>query len=158
MLALIASGLGFLGGFVPSILEYFKNKQDNKHELDIMKLQIERDKLQHTYKIEEINVNADVQESVALYDHSKTELTGVKWADALLALYNGSVRPSITYIFTGLYCTVKLAQITSMVKSSGTTVLDAIKYTYTENDMACLMLVLSYWFGQRMAAKVFKIK
>lgn len=158
MIALLGSALGFIGGFIPDIIKYFKNKQDNAHELAVLELQIKAQSQAHTERLEEINANADISESAALYSSAKIEQTGVKWADALLSLYNGSVRPSITYLFTGLYCTVKLAQVYSMVKISGTGILDAIKYTYTENDMACLMLCLSYYFGQRMSAKVFHLK
>lgn len=158
MIALLGSALGFIGGFIPEILKYFKSKQDNKHELDILKLQMQAQAQLHTERLEEINAQADIAESAALYSSAKIEQTGVKWADAILNLYNGSVRPTITYLFTGLYCTVKLAQVYSMVTVSGTGILDAVKYTYTENDMACLMLCLSYYFGQRMSAKVFKLK
>jgi len=158
MIALVASALGFLGGFIPDIIKYFNGKQDNAHELAILELQIKAQSQLHTERLEEINAEADISESKALYSYAKVELTGVKWADALLAIYNGSVRPSITYLFTGLYCTVKLAQVYSMVTASGTGILDAVKYTYTEVDMSCLMLCLSYYFGQRMSAKVFHLK
>lgn len=158
MIALIGSALGFIGGFIPEILKFFKQKQENKHEIDILKLQMQAQSQLHTERLEEINAEADISESKALYESAKIEKTGVSWVDAILGLYNGTVRPTITYLFTGLYCTMKLAQIYSMVNVSGTSFLDAVKYTYTETDMACLMLVLSYWFGQRMATKVFKIK
>lgn len=158
MIALLGSLLGFVGGFIPQILKYFQNKQDYAHEIDIMKLQMEAQAQLHTERLEEINAEADINESKALYESAQIEKTGVRWADALLAVYNGTVRPTITYLFTGLYVTVKIGQVASMVKGSGTSVLDAVKYTYTEVDMSCLMLVLSYWFGQRMASKVFKLK
>lgn len=155
MLTIITSIIGFLGGFVPDVLKYFKQKQDNAHELAIMDKQIEAQKILHEQRIEEINVQADVAESQALYKVSEIKQTGVKWADAFLALYNGSVRPSITYLFTGLYVFVKVAQVKSLMVGSGVSLLDAVKYTYTELDMSCLTLVLSYWFGARAAAKVF---
>jgi hypothetical protein len=158
MIAILGSLIGFVGGFIPDILKYFKQKQDNAHELDVLKLQMEAQKQLHTERLEEINAEADISESKALYESSKMEKTGVGWVDAILNLYNGSVRPTITYLFTGLYCTVKLAQVYSMVHGSGTGWLDAVKYTYTEMDMSCLMLCLSYYFGQRMSAKVFKLK
>lgn len=157
MVALIGSILGFVGGFIPNILKYFQQKQDYAHEIEIMKLQMEAQAQLHTERLEEINTEADVKESEALYNSAKIEKTGVGWADAVLALYNGTVRPTITYIFTLLYTAVKLGQIVSFVEE-GSTVLNAIEATYTETDMACLMLVLSYWFGQRMSTKVFKLK
>ena len=158
MIAILGSIIGFIGGFIPDIIKYFKSKQDNKHEIEIMELQIKAQSQLHTERLEEINAEADIAESKALYESAKIELTGVKWADATLALYNGTVRPTVTYLFTGLYCTVKIAQIYSLVKVSGVTVLDAVFHTYTENDFACLLLCLSYFFGQRMSAKVFHLK
>lgn len=158
MFTILSSIIGFVGGFIPDIMKYFKQKQDNAHELEIMKLQMEAQSQLHTEKLEEINAEADISESKALYESAKVTPTGVGWADAILGLLNGTVRPVVAYLFVGLYCTVKLAQVYSMAHGSGTTILDAVKYTYTEMDMSCLMLVLSYYFGQRMATKVFKVK
>lgn len=158
MIALLGGLVGLLGSFIPNVLKYFQTKQDYAHEKDIMKLQMEAQSKLHTERLEEINTEADIEESKALYQSAKIEKTGVGWADALLALYNGTVRPTITYLFVGLYCTVKLGQVYSMVTVSGTSILDAIKYTYTETDMGCLLLVLSFWFGQRMSQKVFHLK
>ena len=158
MIALLGGLVGLLGSFIPNVLKYFQTKQDYAHEKDIMKLQMEAQSKLHTERLEEINTEADIEESKALYQSAKIEKTGVGWADALLVLYNGTVRPTITYLFVGLYCTVKLGQVYSMVTVSGTSILDAIKYTYTETDMGCLLLVLSFWFGQRMSQKVFHLK
>lgn len=158
MLTILTSIIGFVGGFVPDILKYFKQKQDNAHELEVLKLQMEAQKQAHTERLEEINAQADISESQALYQSAKVEYSGVKWVDAIIGFLNGTVRPIVAYLFVGLYAVVKLAQVYSMVHGSGTTYLDAVKYTYTELDMSCLMLVLSYYFGQRMATKVFKLK
>lgn len=158
MFTILSSIIGFVGGFIPDILKYFKQKQDNAHELEVMKLQVEAQSKLHVEKLEEINAEADIAESKALYESAKIIPTGVGWADAALALLNGTVRPVVAYLFTGLYCTVKLAQVYSMVHGSGTTFLDAVKYTYTEMDMSCLILVLSYYFGARMSSKVFRLK
>jgi len=155
MLTILTSIIGFVGGFVPDILKYFKQKQDNAHELEVMKLQIEAQEKLHTQRLEEINAQADIAESKALYQSAKVEYSGVKWVDAIIGFLNGTVRPVVAYLFVGLYSVVKLAQVYSMVHTSGTTYLDAVKYTYTELDMSCLMLVLSYYFGQRMSTKVF---
>ena len=157
-MTIVTSIIGFIGGFIPDILKYFKQKQDNAHEIEILKLQMEAQKQLHTERLEEINAQADISESKALYESAKTQLTGVGWADAALALLNGTVRPVVAYLFVGLYCVVKLAQVYSMTTASGTTILDAVKYTYTELDMSMLVLVLSYYFGARMASKVFRLK
>jgi hypothetical protein len=158
MIAILGSLIGFCGSFIPDILKYFKSKQDNTHEINILKLQIEAQSQLHTQRLEEINTQADVSESESLYKYSKTERTGVRWADASIELFNGTVRPMVTYLFVGLYCSVKISQIYGMVYGSGISIIDAVKYTYTENDFSAMLLCLSYYFGQRMSAKVFKLK
>ena len=158
MIAILGSIIGFIGGFVPDIIKYFKSKEDNKHEIEIMELQIKAQSQLHTERLEEINAEADIAESKALYESAKIEKTGVGWVDAVIGLVNGFVRPTVAYLFVGLYCTVKLAQVYSGMNGGEATFLDSIKHTYTEMDMSCLMLVLSYYFGQRMATRVFRLK
>jgi hypothetical protein len=158
LITILSAIIGFVGGFIPDLLKIFKQKQDNKHELAILQMQMEAMRLGHTQRLEEINVTADIEESKALYESAKIEQTGVKWADAFLAVYNGMVRPSVTYLFVGLYCTVKIAQIYSMVTGSGVGMLNAIKYTYTDMDLSVLLLCLSYYFGARQASKIFGLK
>jgi len=158
MITIISSIIGFVGGFIPDILRYFKQKQDNAHELSVLQLQIQAQERLHVQKLEEINTQADISESAALYKAAEIKETGVKWADALLGIYNGTVRPTITYAFMGLYVFVKIGQYVQMVKTPGIPWEKAIMLLWSEFDQAALLLTLSYYFGQRMSAKVFKLK
>ena len=45
MLEIFSAVLGFAAPFLPELLKYFNRKQDNAHELEMMKLQIEKDLL-----------------------------------------------------------------------------------------------------------------
>ena len=143
MLTIISAVIGFIGGIIPEVMKYFKEKQDNIHELAIMDKQIEATKQVALQRLEEINVQGDVTESVALYKAAETKITGYKWADAIIEMYNSGVRPTITYavlIFYGAY----RFQVTTI--------------EFTEFDQSTLMLVLGFWFGGRLMTKTFGVK
>lgn len=158
MIAVLSAIIGFVGGFIPEILRLWSKKQDQAHELAMMNVQIEANKILHTQRLEEINTEADIKESIALYENAKIELTGVRWADASLAIYNGSVRPTITYGFVGMYMFVKFSMLYTYLYIQKMPVIQVAQHIWTEFDNSTLMLVLGYWFGQRMAAKTFGIK
>ena len=47
MIEIFSAVLGFAAPFLPEILKYFNRKQDNAHELEMMKLQIEKGAAEH---------------------------------------------------------------------------------------------------------------
>ncbi len=157
MLSIITAIIGFAGGFIPDILKLLKQKRDNEHELALLDKQIRMQEIIHTQRLEEINTEADIRESEALYKSSELKPSGVMWVDAALYFYNGTVRPSVAYAFVGLYAITKYAQL-QLAFAANMDKWQAIEKVYTEYDQATLTLVLGYYFGQRSAAKVFKLK
>ena len=80
MLTLLSSLLSFLAGGVPKIFDFMQDRSDKKHELEMAKMQTERElqMLERGYaaqaKIEEIRTDqialqTQVQEREALYAH-----------------------------------------------------------------------------------------
>jgi hypothetical protein len=161
--------LGFFGGFLPKILTLFERWQDNKHEKEMFALQMKGQEMMHRNRLEEINVTADIQESIAL--HEPIPAYGVSFLDKmddkgyskwlmipLLYLYTALdalqivVRPGITLALTAFYMVSKYAlyqQFTTVY--SGEDWFDALLRIYTDYDRDLLTLVLSYWFGSRLA-------
>lgn len=136
MITLLGALLGFAGSAFPDLLKLLKDHQDRKHELRILELQLEQQKQGHAQRLEEINVQADVAESRALY---RTWQSGVEWVDAL----NGTVRPVLAYAFFGLYAYVKFVQ--------------ALHTPWTlwgAEDQAIFAGIISFYFGQRAMGKV----
>ena len=62
MLSLLGSLLGFGTSFLPKVMDFFQDKQDKKHELEVMEVQIRQQKELATQKLEAINVEADIRE------------------------------------------------------------------------------------------------
>ena len=137
MITLIGALLGFIGSAFPDILKIWRDSADRKHELAILQMQMEQQKQGHTNRLEEINVQADIAESRALY---KTYNTGIKWVDAL----NGTVRPVIAYSFFILYAVVKAMQFSA----------DLPWLLWTAEDQAIFAGIISFYFGQRAMSKL----
>ena len=137
MITLIGALLGFISSAFPDLLKIWRDAADRKHELAILQMQMEQQRQGHTHRLEEINVQADIAESRALY---KTYHTGIKWVDAL----NGTVRPVIAYSFFILYAVVKAMQFSA----------DLPWLLWTAEDQAIFAGIISFYFGQRAMSKL----
>lgn len=137
MLALFGSLAGFISSFIPEIFNFFKDAKDKKHEIEIIKLQIEAMKYTKSSRLNEIYLKADIEQAKHLYS-SYTSHVGVKWVDSMSAL----VRPLITYSFFLLYVTLKLLALVSYYGAASLPV-------WTEEDQAIFCAVIGFWFGAR---------
>ncbi len=144
MITLLGSLLGFFGSAFPDVLKLFRDAADRRHEIRILEMQLEQQRLGHVQRLEEIHVQADVAESAAIY---KTYATGIHWVDAL----NGTVRPVLAYAFFWLYVAVKAAQFSLLSDLSTTAILMVL---WTEEDQAIFAGIISFYFGQRAMSKV----
>ena len=149
MLTLLGALLGFFSSSFPTLLKFFNQKQDRAHELAIMDRQIELAKSGQTSRLEEVRLQAESAEQVALYQHaqhSHVKQTSL-WVDALAA----SVRPVITYAFFGLYGVIKVSQwiiLTHTLLSA-----QSFVFLWSEEDAALFAAVMSFWFGHRALIK-----
>lgn len=149
MIALISTIVGFLSSGIPELFKMWNAKQDRAHELAIMKLQMEQQAQGHQERLAEINVQGDIAESEALIKASSAIVTGVSWADAIINLYNSSVRPTVTYLFVGFYGCVKVASYWILTATAGKDAATAITLLWSMEDMAVFCTIIGYWFGSR---------
>jgi hypothetical protein len=149
MLSLLGSLLGFLGSALPEFFKLFREAQDRKHELAILDRQMELLKLGHNQRLEEIQVQADVAETQALYGYANRP-TGVPWVEALQA----SVRPVITYAFFAVFATVKVAMLIGFMQETGIAFGAALQLVWDEETQALFAAVMSFWFGARALQKM----
>ena len=147
MLTLLGSLLGFLSSAFPDVLKLWRDNADRKHELAILDRQMEAQRQGHTQRLEEIQVQADIAESKALYRHA-SQPSGVKWVEALRA----SVRPVITYAFFILFAVVKSAVLYKLL-DQGVGITDGLIAVWDGETQALFAAVMSFWFGQRALAK-----
>lgn len=143
MLSLLGSVLGFGTSFIPKVFDFFQDKNDKKHELAMMEVQIRQQKELAVQKLDVINVEADIREVEAI--QKSIQPSGVKWIDGL----RGSVRPVITYCFFGLFIFVEVSAYLGLT-AAGVSSLDAVNLVWSDEVMALFSAIIAFWFGGRL--------
>lgn len=162
MLSLISTLGGLLISGLPKLLEYFQNKSDQAHELNLARIQTEKE-LQMLaqgfaaqQRIEEIRTDqiamqTDAEMTVAAYDHDKAVL---EKAAGWVSSYVGTVRPTITYIFVVELCLINAWIAYYVYNHPGlvVTIDDLVRLAdviFSSDEMAMLGAIIGYWFGSR---------
>ena len=162
MLSLLSTLGGILLGGLPKLLDYFQAKQDHKHELELARVQTEREKelaalgFAAQAKVEEIRSDQIAMQTEAAMtqgaqEHDKKVLEKAsKW----VANYIGTVRPTVTYLFVlellaiNGFLAFYLWSHPELIKSID----DVIKYSeliFSSDEMAMLGGIIGFWFGSR---------
>ena len=149
MISVISSLVGFFSAGIPKIFDFFQDKQDKKHELTLLKLQMEADEQSRNSnridRLDEIKAAENVQEIKSIY---KNFNVGVKWVDAL----NGLVRPVIAFLLIGLYCVIEY-MIFDIILLSENLSIEMLEFLWSDEDQAIFSAILSYYFGSRAFSK-----
>ena len=145
MITLLASLTGFISSLIPEIMKFFIDRNDKKHEIQILEYQMKLKKNSSNDRLEEITMYSNVSEAQALY---KTYKTGICWIDAL----NGSVRPVLAYSFFFIYTFVKYLQYKIIAVSVN--IVDILTVLWSLEDQAIFAGIISFYFGQRAISKL----
>lgn len=173
MLAILSAVFGFISPFVPEVLKLAKGWQEHRFELQRLRLSAELAEKQHAWRMEALNVEADIQEAALLHqpqpsfgvqilDRARADMhpalwVPVFWAFALLDWISGMVRPTVAFLVVGAYVLYKWARFELMQRVSDASFAwhDAVVRLYDEQDYAMLAYVLMFYFGQRAAKAAF---
>jgi hypothetical protein len=160
MLSLISSLMGFAAGGLPKVLDFVQDRGDKKHELALMAMQREREialakegfiaqARVEEIKTEQIEMQTQAQEKLAMWKHDMKIGEGAStWVINLRA----SVRPVVTYIFVGLLVVVDIAGIW-YAYSTGVAFAQAMEMVFSDDEMAILAAIISFWFGSQAFSK-----
>ena len=169
MLTLISTLLGLLSSGLPKVLEIFQSKQDQKHELELSRLQNERELALAAQgfaaqaKIEEIRTEQVAMQTAAQMEQAAAE--GIKSAhehdkaimskaSKWIVNFNGMVRPTVTFIFVlelvgiNVFLCYFLMTHTELIKDMDS-LMTYIGQIFTPEEMAMLGAIIGYWFGSR---------
>lgn len=69
MITLLESLVGFISAAFPDLLKLFRDHQDRKHKLTILRQQMEQQAQGHQQRLKEIHVEADIAEGRAFKEH-----------------------------------------------------------------------------------------
>jgi hypothetical protein len=156
MLSLISSLMGFAAGGLPKVLDFVQDRGDKKHELAMMAANREREialaregfvaqARVEEIKTEQIAMQTQAQEKLAMWKHDMKIGEGAStWVINLRA----SVRPVVTYLFVGLLIVVDVAGIW-YAYSTGVAFAEAMDMVFSDDEMAILAAIISFWFGSQ---------
>jgi hypothetical protein len=92
---------------------------------------------------EQIQIQADVQERQALYQH---DIEIGKGASQWVINLRSSVRPVVTYMFVLLLMIVDISGII-WAWSSGLDFYQSMKLIFDQDEMQILVSIIAFWFG-----------
>jgi hypothetical protein len=147
-------------GGLPKLMDFFQDKSDKSHELELARMQTERE-LQmmergfiaqariEEIRTEQVQMETQAQERSAMYAHDIAIGQGAsQWVINLRA----SVRPAVTYLFVFLLIVVDIASIW-WAWSTGAAFAEAIPMVFDADEMQILASIIAFWFGTQAFSK-----
>jgi len=160
MLTLLSTLIGFLSSGLPKIIDFFQDKSDKKHELELARMQTERELnlaeigYQAQQKVEEIKleqtqVEGFYAERQSLYQHDIEIGKGAaQWVINMRAM----VRPTITFGLFALLVIVDIAGI-AYAWSHGADFKVMMDTIWDDETQAIWASIIAFHFGNRAFGK-----
>jgi hypothetical protein len=160
VITLFSTLISFLTGGLPKLLDFFQDKSDKKHELQLAQMQLdqqmrmqsagfqaqERVEAIHT---EQLQIEANVQERQALYAHDIEIGKGAsQWVINMRAI----VRPAITFGLFGLLVFVDIFGFYYAIKT-GVAFDAAMNILWDDETQIIWSSVVAFWFGTQAFSK-----
>jgi len=147
MISLIGALIGFAGSAVPSVIDHFKTKEDNKTKLEILKVGGELVKEGKIQDLAAWSEKATDSEHSRLISHD----ISLQQSKGFFGGLSKSVRPVITYAFFSLFVAVKVSSLLVALESND--VSTAIASVWDPETSALFASVMAFWFGGRAIDK-----
>jgi hypothetical protein len=166
MLSLISSAVGFLASGLPQILNFFQDRADKAQELKLAQMQTERElalaergflaqQRVEEIRTDQIALQTDADRQNAALDHDKAIMAR---ASSWVVNLNGIVRPAVTFIFVLELVLINMGLTYFLLKGglgdmSVEQFIAATDVIFSEDEMALLSGIVSFWFGSRQWGK-----
>ena len=148
---ILGSMLGFGGSVVPAITDHFKQKGQQKFELEKMRTMAELRKAGFDHELRAFEAQASDKEHDRLIQHDISINQGTGFISGL----QKSVRPVITYCFFGLFAVIEITLLMEALEK-GTDFAEAIHILWDDDTQAIFAAIISFWFGSRAIDKMRK--
>ena len=145
---LLGSVLGFGGSVVPAITDHFKQKSNNKFELEKMEKMAELRAKGYGHEIKMYEQMGADKEHDRLIQHD----ISINQGTGIIAGLQKSVRPVITYCFFGLFCAIEVALLREAL-ASGLPLAESLGLLWDGDTKAIFAAIISFWFGSRAIDK-----
>jgi hypothetical protein len=166
MLSLFSTLGGLLISGLPKLLDFFQNKDDQKHELALARVQVEMQiqmmaqgfaaqERMEEIRTDQIAMQTDAQMTEAALAHDEKIM---EKASTWVVNFVGTVRPVVTYIFIFELCAINawIAYYVYSRPSLVTNMDDLIRVSdviFSSDEMAMLGGIIGFWFGSRSWSK-----
>lgn len=148
----IGSLFGGLFRLAPELMKLWDRKDERRHELAMMKVQVEVSKIQGDYKLEDKYVDFSVAQMNAIAAATEAEgkiaSNSYKWVSALSAM----VRPTISLVMFLFYIIVKITFIANGFHM-GLDWITIVTQSWTNDDFMILMMILTFHYVGRPIEK-----
>lgn len=143
---------GVFGGVLrlaPEVFKIFDKKNERSHELRMLEAEMEFAKVRGEIAMRQADVQLQSAEldamTAAIREQSATAQAAGKFVAAISAL----VRPTVTYLFLGLYAAVKVAAYLIAIEQGGDWK-EVLTTMWGDDDLAVFNMILSFWFVGRV--------
>ena len=156
MLSILSGILGIVTSGLPSVLDFFKQKGDQKHEREMAALQTERElalakeglasqERIEDIKADQVEMETYTREREALYEHDKKMMEkSAQW----IVNMNAAVRPIVAFTFVFLLVFIDIAGLVWAMKT-GVEFGIAIDAVFSDDEMAIVSSIVGFYFGSR---------
>ena len=160
MLSILSGLLGIFSSGLPSVLSFFQQRGDQKHEKEMAQLQnaqallmaekgfVAQEKIA-AIELEQTNAETYAQERVALYDHDKQL---IEKASQNVVDLNARVRPYIAFTFVGLLVFTDVVGLVWAIWT-GVDFVSAMGEVFSDQEMAIVASIVGFYFGSRQWEK-----
>ena len=166
MLSLFSTLGGLLISGLPKLLDFFQNKDDQRHELALARVQVElqlqmmaqgfaAQERMEEIRTDQIAMQTDAQMTEAALKHDEKIM---ERASTWVVNFVGTVRPIVTYIFIFELCAINawIAYYVYNRPSLVNNMDDLIRVSdiiFSSDEMAMLGGIIGFWFGSRSWSK-----
>ena len=146
---LLGSLLGGVFRIVPEVMKLWDAKNEREHELAMLGKEMEFAQIKGEISMREQETVLMGKELDAMTEALKEQGETARASGKFISAISAAVRPLVTYWFVTLYSIVKLASIL-MAVDAGANWKEVLVSSWSEDDMALLMMVLTFWFVGRV--------
>lgn len=156
MLTLLSTLLGFFSSGLPKVLDFFQDRADKRHELELVRIQNERELMLaergflaqqrvEEIKLDQVEMEGYFQERQALYQH---DIEIGKGASQWVINVRAMVRPTITF---GLFLLLVIVDTAGIMYaySMGVSFTDMMEYVWDDETQMVWASIIAFWFGSQ---------
>lgn len=146
---LLGSLLGGVFRLAPELMKVLDRKNERDHEARMLEKEMEFAKIKGEIAMRQVDASMTIAELDVMAEALREQGQTARAAGKIVAAISALVRPLVTYWFVIIYSAVKVAA-GLMAIAEGANWKEVLVTSWNQDDMALLMMVLTFWFVGRV--------